>query len=212
LCGVWLQAAIDVLFPPQCAACDAIGAGVCEACVPMHATPVDADVEAGMRVVALGAYSGALRRSILALKDGRRDVATSLGLRLAQLLEQGCALVPVPTTKARRRVRGIDGVAEIAAVAAAQRSGVVHRALTQRAGDAQRGRNRRERLEARGRFACVGLNGVPSVVLVDDVCTTGATLRDCRRVLEMAGTRVSGAVVVAAAKSGAPCNPPAKHH
>jgi predicted amidophosphoribosyltransferase len=160
-----------------------------------------------MPVRALGIYEDALRRVVLALKDGRRDVAESLGIRIARILEAGSALVPVPTTAARLRVRGIDGVAEIAAVAATRCGGSVHGVLTQRAGDAQRGRSRSERLATRGRFACRSRLD-RTVVLVDDVCTTGATLRDCRLALESSGTHVSGALVVAAAKNGAPCSLP----
>jgi predicted amidophosphoribosyltransferase len=201
---VWFRAALDVLFPAQCAACERIGAGVCDACVPVDVAPLDISTYAATPAIALGTYEGALRRAVLALKDGRRDVAEALGARLARLLETGCALVPVPTTKARLRVRGIDGVACIATVAASLREGSVHRVLAQRAGDAQRGRNRTERLAARGRFMSEQSVDRP-VVLVDDVCTTGATLRDCCDALKSSGTRVSGAVVVAAAKSGAPC-------
>jgi predicted amidophosphoribosyltransferase len=200
---VWWRAAIDFLFPAQCAACDAIGAGVCTACVPANAPPIEVRIDSGARVRALGAYEGALRRAILALKDGRRDVAESLGRLVAALLEPGCAIVPVPTTSARRRVRGIDGVAEIAAIAATIRGGHAYPVLTQRAGDAQRGRSRRERLAACGRFVCRSDSIAVPVVLIDDVCTTGSTLRDCSRALEAAGIHVSGAVVVAAAKGGA---------
>ncbi len=205
---MWIQAAIDLLFPAQCAGCDAVGAGVCAKCVPEIGPGLDADADAGIRVRAFGTYDGALRRAILALKDGRRDVADSLARRLATLLEPRAVLVPVPTTAARRRVRGLDGVAEIASIAATLAGGKSYRVLVQRAGDAQRGRSRRERLATRERFACRSGVEIPSpVVLVDDVCTTGATLRDCRAALAAAGTRVSGAVVVAAAKSGAACLP-----
>jgi predicted amidophosphoribosyltransferase len=46
------------------------------------------------------------------------------------------------------------------------------------------------------------------VVLVDDVCTTGATLEDCCRSLVEAGATVAGAVVAALTKSGPSCLPP----
>jgi predicted amidophosphoribosyltransferase len=205
---VWIRAAIDLLFPAQCAGCDAIGAGVCVTCVPEICKALSADADAGIPIRAFGTYEGALRRAILALKDGRRDIAESLARRLATLLEPNAVLIPVPTTAARCRVRGLDGVAEIASIAAGLTGGESRRVLLQRAGDAQRGRTRRERLATRERFACrEGVEIPRTAVLIDDVCTTGATLRDCRAALEGAGTHVSGAVVVAAAKSGAACFP-----
>jgi predicted amidophosphoribosyltransferase len=205
-----MRAAVDLLFPPQCAGCDAVGSGVCATCVPEICRALNADADAGVPVRAFGAYEGPLRRAVLALKDGRRDVAESLARRLATLLEPHAALVPVPTTAARRRVRGLDGVAEIATIAAMLTGGESYQVLVQQAGDAQRGRSRRERLATRERFGCrSGVEIPPSVVLIDDVCTTGATIRDCRAALAAAGTHVSGAVVVAAAKSGAAC---LQHH
>jgi predicted amidophosphoribosyltransferase len=155
-----------------------------------------------LRVTALGAYEGALRAAVLALKDGRRDVAEALAVGVAPLLSPSVLLVPVPTTARRRRIRGFDGVALVARCAAALTGGRVVEALDQRSGDAQRGRSRTERLAAAGRFGCNARVAAHRVTLFDDVCTTGSTLRDCADAVREAGGLVEDAVVVAVTKSG----------
>src|ERR1700722_6022101 len=106
---------IDVLFPPQCAACNAIGDGLCGRCAP-HDAPLLTRALPTLAVRALGEYRAAFRRAGLALKDGRRDVGETLGIRLAALIAPGTVLVPVTTTRARRWARGFDGVALLADV------------------------------------------------------------------------------------------------
>ncbi len=158
-----------------------------------------------LRVTAFGAYEGNLRAAVLALKDGRRDVAEALGRNVAALVVPGSLLVPIPTTLRRRRARGCDGVALVAQHAAAIAGARVAIALEQCAGDAQRGRSRAQRLAAAGRFACdPAVVAGRRVTLFDDVCTTGSTLRDCAGAVREAGGRVEDAVVVAVTKSGTP--------
>lgn len=190
---------LELLFPPQCGACGEIGSGFCGRCAA-EASPFERR-EGVLLVRGFGRYSGALRAAVLALKDGRRDVARALGERLGARLPAGARLVPVPTTAIRRRVRGLDGVVEVARVAASTSGGFVCEVLRQSVGDAQRGRTRTARLSARGRFLCEERFSGEPLVLVDDVCTTGATLTDCADALRGAGASVQEALVVAIAQS-----------
>lgn len=148
----------------------------------------------------LGLYEGPLRRAVLALKDGRRDVARALAGRLGFLIRPGMILVPIPTTAVRRRVRGFDGCVLLASLATADRGARVLNSIRQVRGDAQRGRGRTARLAASGRFRWSGalLEGA-EVVLLDDVVTTGSTLADCASVIRAAGGIVNEAIVVARA-------------
>jgi ComF family protein len=208
---------LALLYPGSCCVCrspnDAFCANCCPAAEEAHVFAVGA-----LRCRSAGSYAGALRQAILACKRGRRDVAETLG-RL--LVERGCvrasdriaALVPVPTTQKRRAERGFDqGVA--LALAASRASGIpVLASLRQADGEPQRGRSRAARLRPRRRFLCDGASVLPGlrVWLVDDVATTGATLRDCASALRQAGADVRGAAVVAHAALGAePARPAAE--
>jgi ComF family protein len=197
-----LSTILDILFPAACAGCGGGDGVLCPACLP-SGRAIQRFQLGALHVAALGPYDGSLRGAILAFKRGRRDVglvlAEALARHLVSMLANGGVLVPVPTTAARRAERGFDQ-AVLLAREAGRLSGLgVLDILRQTAGDAQRGRSRLARLGARGRFRCSAgklVDGV-RVVLIDDVATTGATLRDCSAVLTAAGARVAGALVVA---------------
>jgi predicted amidophosphoribosyltransferase len=103
-----------------------------------------------------------------------------------------------PTSSGRRRERGFDQ-AELIARTVARQLGLPCRRLLDRAvaGDPQTGRARSDRLEGAEFHARPGLDG-QRVLVVDDVVTTGATLRAAEAALRESGARQVVLAAVAA--------------
>jgi predicted amidophosphoribosyltransferase len=97
-------------------------------------------------------------------------------------------VVPVPTPAGRLRRRGFDPAGEIAAALAERIDAPLGPCLWRRDSGRQVGRRRGERL-ARAPHVAIRGAAPPSVLLVDDVLTTGATLTACSRALRGAGAR-----------------------
>jgi predicted amidophosphoribosyltransferase len=184
------------LFPAACVACDVPGSALCHRCAP---APRDTVVFAldGMPAFALGAYDGALRRAVVAMKNGERDPLDSFAELLAARAPLDGTIVPLPTSRARRTERGFDQSVELARRVAARR-GIACANVLDKHGRAQEGLGRSARLAAAGRFRLrAGVVLPDAATLLDDVCTTGATARDAARLLRSAGVDVRRIVVVA---------------
>ncbi|MGA1363272.1 MAG: ComF family protein [Ilumatobacteraceae bacterium] len=147
-----------------------------------------------MSVVAVGEFEGELRRLVLALKyRNRRRTARSIAQRMSGLVPAGADLVTwAPTSAARRRRRGFDQ-AELIARHVAAMCGIGWARVLERLDPAgQTGRDRRARLTGPSFAASTSVRGL-HVVVVDDVVTTGATLRAAAAALHHAGAvRVTG--------------------
>lgn len=189
-----------VLVEVVCALCDRPGDPVCARCAgalrpaPSLAVPLGLDA-----CTALFDYTGA-RRLVTAMKNGgRRDLVGWLAAQMAAVAPPppGAVVTWAPTGTPRRHARGFDQ-AELLARALARRWGLPGAALLwRRPGPAQAGRSagaRRHNPAFAPRRACP-----PTVVVVDDVATTGATLTAAAATLRAAGAMSVRAVVAARA-------------
>jgi ComF family protein len=223
-----LAAATAALAPPACWGCRApvaAGQALCSGCraeirflrgicCPRCGLPVPC----GRRCPATGSaldrawapvvFEGPARALVHALKfRAALAVADAMAAQIVagaprELLAPSAALVPVPTHATRRRARGFDHADHLARALASRTGQEVARCLvrggapTRQAGSSRAARRAPGRIEVRVRG-----DPPPSVVLVDDVHTTGATLEACGRVLRRSGAYTVCAVAYARALS-----------
>lgn len=203
----YLDAAADLLLGATCPGCTAPGWGLCRACWAMLSTPpqlIDRAVQ--VPVVAACQYRPVLAHVIPRYKDdGALHLAAPLGELLARAVRwlgppSDAVLVPIPSRPAAVRQRGYDHGSRLARHAA-RHTGLRSRALLRRKspGQDQQGLGREQRqLNLLGSMR--GTGTAAPVVIVDDVATSGASLREALRALEEAGVSVLGAAVIAQAE------------
>lgn len=177
---------LDEIFPPLCVGCRRVGRWICERCWPRVAwvapndhLPKPSGVDA---VVAVAEHEGIAREAVHALKFGERHAISAMMGRLmagAALSHGVDIVVPVPLHPARRRERGYDQAAMLARHIARSLDKPCRKKALQRVRKTKQqvsldGIHRHENV--RGAFAPRERLQGETILLVDDVLTTGATM------------------------------------
>jgi competence protein ComFC len=227
-CTAWVWNALDWVFPPDCPGCESVGERFCEKCrdsvEPMHGPlcsvcgePVR---EAGLCVDclteppdfdALRAYTlfdGTIRNALHRLKY-RNDI--SMGDVLAPYLVDLLShqnwpvdlVTAVPLSKKRQRSRGYNQAERIARPFAVRihkpyYANAIHRVVDTRSQIDLSLTERRENVSG-AFYANSMVVGLKSVIIIDDVSTTGSTISECARALKEAGAERVYALTVARA-------------
>ena len=203
LCPACLEA-IPPLQPPFCQHCGApfTAQGTCRTC-QYHPPRMH-----GLRAV--GIFEGALRSYIHKLKyEGKTRLAEPLGYVMAEAYKRYSfhvdALVPVPLHPERQRQRGYNQAELLAEVCASHINVPLysdalrrHRAAPAQMGStaSQRYQNVADAFLCTPAFTAGALSG-RSILMLDDVCTTGATLEACAAPLYAAGAAAVWGLVLA---------------
>ena len=229
-----LDALADLLLGGRCVGCDRPGRVLCRGCAdrlpPAARVAWPSPVPPGLVTPwAAGEYAGVIKAMVVGHKEHRllalRDpLALLLARAAAHAVVQECppgpvVLVPVPSRPASVRSRGYDPTYALTAgagrlLATAGHDVSVHRLLRTRPGVVdQAGLDAHARAaNLAGSMCCpsAGLRrlaeGLPSasVVVCDDVLTTGSTAREAQRALEAVGLRVTAVAAVAATRRRLP--------
>lgn len=226
--SVW-DSALELLFPVRCAGCGTTGVQLCEQCVASFLSPVRpacaicggalysgrlcrqclAEPPQFRSVVSAFRFEGRLRNAIHAFKYQRRaGLAAPLAEAIQKSIQppsvEALVLCAVPLHADREVERGYNQSALLAGYLSEHWNLPVlpARALVRiRATESQIHRDARLRwANMRGAFSAdkQTVQGRP-VLLIDDVCTTGATLHGCAEALMAAGAVSVDAITLARA-------------
>jgi len=199
---------LDLLFPPRCAGCRGYGVAWCTAC-GRSVEPIAPATLDTIPLIAGGRFDGALQRAVHTFKyGGRPGLARELSPVLIAAIEAAeigfQAVAYVPLHPERRKARGFNQAERLAAQVARRTGRPLLDGLARvRATPAQVGLSQPERQANLARaFTWTGARPAPQgLALVDDVCTTGATLEAAAAAVRQAGGSIAAFLVLARAQT-----------
>lgn len=189
----------DVFIPPQsaCALCDVptVDFAVCKNCRPKTALS---------HVWTVTTYGGGAKELIHRFKfDNARAAALPLAEAMGVALpffDSSTVIVALPTASSHSRVRGFDHTLflarELSKLTGLRRVTLLTRNHNMR----QLGQSRKQReMQTKGAFRAINVQQCEGahILLVDDVLTTGSSLKAAAHALKMAGAAYVDAVVIA---------------
>jgi|SRR5438067_12440830 len=209
---------LDLVLPLECGGCGAPSTRWCAVCAQELAVKPDQPhlitprVDPGVPVLSLGRYAGPRRDAIVAVKEhGRADLIAPLAVALRSgidrllawgVIDTPLTVVPAPTRRSSARRRGGDPVTRIARVATVGLGAVrVVQALRLRGlvrdSVGLSGADRQRNIAGRVKIVKPIDAFEQTVLVVDDIVTTGATASESVRVLRIAGASVAGVLAIA---------------
>ena len=210
----WWHISLDLLFPPRCAGCQRIDYYWCPRCqAAVDTIPLGVTVKQQPPLLAAAAtatHADKLQQALWSLKyENGTPVAPFLAQRLAAYLSQLNwnidILVPVPLHTSRLAQRGYNQ-AQLLAEGVAQQTGIIclpNALQRQRHTQSQVGLNAQERQSNMEAAFTADHNQVnnQTLLLIDDVLTTGATLAACAQAALDAGAQAVYGLTVTAAQA-----------
>lgn len=192
---------LSTLAPHICCNCRNVGSLLCESCtydivedrfgqcveclIPTYSSQLCKSCRAKLPfddAFVVSSRSGSLKNLINSFKfDRGKEAARHLAGLLDKTLPElppGAVIVPIPTLGRHRRMRGYGHTELVASLLAKQRSTTSLQLLDRTTSAVQHGKTRAERVrQAKGMFRLSAELPHTPILLLDDIYTTGSTVR-----------------------------------
>lgn len=191
---------IDILLPKKCLGCGEEGTYICKNCEVFLSEVNMFEVKPSTHIMSVWEYEGVIEKAILRIKyDGCHDIIDELVEKAFEKIKlnlpSNTHITYVPMYKKKEKQRGFNQ-AELIAKKIGEQTGRPVIKLLEKMKDnrSQVGLGPQERLEnVNGVFKIFEVGSSTfkpqSVLIVDDVYTTGATMNECIKVLRKAGVK-----------------------
>jgi len=205
---------LDAIFPIRCIGCGKYNTYFCSSCLDCVKKKKDLELAGSVAVFSSVSYNDKLVKKALKIfkynfvKDMAKPLAEIINVSIENMPVQiktdifkgNPLLVPIPLHKKRLNWRGFNQ-AEILADEISKFYGLKVKNILIRnknakpQADIKDKENRMNNIK--GSFICpISING-RNIILIDDVCTTGATINECAKTLAVNGAGKIKAIVVA---------------
>lgn len=209
---------VELLFPNRCFGCSAIGVSICADCRSQWHPHLYKSKISGVSVFSSVMYSPIVKKILLAAKESGLQGADNLlikamthSLSYVPIKKSETFLVPIPSTIQSQRRRGRRFIVDLS-----QKVSKISGLETVQLLEHQKKVRDQSRLNAKSRnknmngaltisqgsnsISQLEIFGNADLILIDDLLTSGATLREGLRALSSGGFRVIGAITAALAQ------------
>lgn len=190
---------LDLLFPHSCRGCGLTGEVLCGCCknhiITSHQN-INSDFQNRKNIYVVGSRNGILGDLIhdykyYSIRALARPLAELLDAILPQNLPEHSILVPLPTATHHIRARGLDHTYTIAKHLGRLRHLPVKHVLIRNKNTVQVGSDRAKRLsQADSAYTLnpkIKINPDITYILLDDIWTTGSSIKAAQKILKQAG-------------------------
>ena len=190
-----IQEVSQLLFPGRCLGCHKLSSIICPNCLEQWKVNEFKTQYSNLTVQSAILYTPVAAKIILAAKENGTSTADQLLIQtITRQIQKSTVdrnhirLVPIPSSKRSSRIRGRSFMVDIVRQISNQ-TGIAMLdclALTGKTTD-QTGLNRQQRLENMKGSMSIKAVARGELILIDDVITTGATLKEAARALNSQG-------------------------
>ncbi len=203
---------LEIIYPCYCQSCGKRGEAFCECCFNYNSRKnpcfCSTEVEGFERIFVCGLREGIIKEMIAEYKFySRRYLAEVFAKMICECLERFDSeshflIVPLPTIRKHIRERGFDHILEICKIVDEMRSEEIIQLLERRNNTVQVGKNSEERMKQAEEAYVITKQKIEvsmdaKILLVDDVWTTGASMKAARKVLSDYGFKNIYGIVIA---------------